>query len=83
MDIIGWYDIASVISDAILLAAPLVVIWNLRDNRLKTRLVSTFATCVVTTIVSLFHGACESHYVIYIPHTGLMNVSRYLGQQLA
>jgi hypothetical protein len=55
---------ASVLSDTILLVAPLVLFQKITDKHLRMRLMFTFATCVATTISSLFHGACESRYAI-------------------
>ncbi|KAF7362718.1 hypothetical protein MVEN_00621100 [Mycena venus] len=48
--------VADVISDLILLFAPLPLFRNLLDKSLGHKLTLIFSTCVVTTIVSLFHA---------------------------
>ncbi|KAJ7847067.1 hypothetical protein B0H13DRAFT_1907441 [Mycena leptocephala] len=48
---------ADVISDSILLLAPLLLLRNLIDKSLGRKLTLLFSTCVVTTIVSLVHAA--------------------------
>ncbi|KAJ7753174.1 hypothetical protein B0H16DRAFT_1544698 [Mycena metata] len=49
--------VTDVISDSILLLAPLPLFRSLRDKSLNHKLTLMFSTCVVTTIVSLVHAA--------------------------
>jgi len=49
--------VTSAISDVTLLVAPLMLFQIIRDKRLRMRLMLTFATCIATTVVSLFHSA--------------------------
>jgi hypothetical protein len=50
-------DAADVISDIILLTAPLKLLSALGDPILRRRLIAIFSTSIVTTIVSLVHAA--------------------------
>ncbi|KAJ7679716.1 hypothetical protein B0H14DRAFT_3063268 [Mycena olivaceomarginata] len=49
--------LADVLSDSILLFAPLQLFRTLADKMLRRKLTLIFSTCVVTTIVSLVHAA--------------------------
>lgn len=48
---------ADVISDGILLLAPIRMFITIRDKRLRYRLTIIFGTCIITTIVSFVHAA--------------------------
>jgi hypothetical protein len=50
-------DPADVISDAILIVAPLQILNGLLDKVLRRRLLVIFSTCIATTVVSLVHAA--------------------------
>ncbi|KAJ6561202.1 hypothetical protein DFH09DRAFT_505009 [Mycena vulgaris] len=49
--------IFDVVSDTILIIAPLQLLWHLEDRVLRRRLCIIFSTCIITTIVSLVHAA--------------------------
>lgn len=49
--------VTDVLSDVILMLAPLNLIRGLQDVALRRRLTLIFSTCIVTTIVSLVHAA--------------------------
>ncbi|KAF5379013.1 hypothetical protein D9615_006052 [Tricholomella constricta] len=49
--------VTDILADTILIVAPLKLIRNLSDQRLRRRLTIIFSTCLVTTIVSLVHAA--------------------------
>ncbi|KAJ7132185.1 hypothetical protein C8R44DRAFT_698538 [Mycena epipterygia] len=49
--------ISDVVSDTLLIVAPLQLLWHLEDKGLRRRLCIIFSTCIVTTIVSLVHAA--------------------------
>ncbi|KAJ7759983.1 hypothetical protein B0H16DRAFT_1533256 [Mycena metata] len=49
--------VTDIISDSILLFAPLLLFRDLLDKSLRRKLSLIFSTCVVTTIVSLVHAA--------------------------
>ncbi|KAJ7493361.1 hypothetical protein B0H11DRAFT_959951 [Mycena galericulata] len=49
--------ISDVLSDTIIIVAPLQLLWHLEDKALRRRLCFIFSTCIVTTIVSLVHAA--------------------------
>ncbi|KAJ7156897.1 hypothetical protein C8R43DRAFT_883603, partial [Mycena crocata] len=49
--------ISDVVSDTVLVAAPLQLLWHLEDQSLRRRLCIIFSTCIITTIVSLVHAA--------------------------
>lgn len=51
--------LADIISDGLLLAAPLKLLQGLQENGLRRRLMIIFSACVVTTIVSLVHATCK------------------------
>lgn len=50
-------SVADVISDTILIVAPLQLLWQLDDKGLRRRLCAIFSSCIITTIVSLVHAA--------------------------
>ncbi|KAJ7460696.1 hypothetical protein FB451DRAFT_1563157 [Mycena latifolia] len=49
--------ISDVVSDTILIVAPLQLLWHLEDRGLRRRLCIIFSTCIITTIVSFVHVA--------------------------
>ncbi|KAF8073425.1 hypothetical protein FPV67DRAFT_1411081, partial [Lyophyllum atratum] len=49
--------VTDVLSDTILIVAPLRLLRTLHDKRLRRRLTMIFSTCLITTAVSLVHAA--------------------------
>ncbi|KAF8070682.1 hypothetical protein FPV67DRAFT_1036233 [Lyophyllum atratum] len=49
--------VTDILSDAILIIAPLRLLRNLSDKKLRRRLTVIFSTCLITTVVSLVHAA--------------------------
>ncbi|KAF5380612.1 hypothetical protein D9615_004632 [Tricholomella constricta] len=49
--------VTDILADAILIIAPLRLLRNLNDKKLRRRLTVIFSTCLITTIVSLVHAA--------------------------
>ncbi|RDB24735.1 hypothetical protein Hypma_007658 [Hypsizygus marmoreus] len=49
--------VTDVLADAILITAPLRLLRNLSDRKLRRRLTVIFSTCLITTVVSIVHAA--------------------------
>ncbi|GLB38699.1 putative expressed protein [Lyophyllum shimeji] len=49
--------VTDIVSDSILIVAPLRLVRSLHDRKLPRRLTIIFSTCLITTIVSLVHAA--------------------------
>ncbi|KAF7770338.1 hypothetical protein Agabi119p4_6312 [Agaricus bisporus var. burnettii] len=49
--------IADVVSDSVLLIAPIRIFMVITDRKLRYRTMLIFSTCIVTTVVSLVHAA--------------------------
>ncbi|GLB42039.1 putative expressed protein [Lyophyllum shimeji] len=49
--------VTDIVSDSILIIAPLRLLRNLSDRKLRRRLTVIFSTCLITTAVSLVHAA--------------------------